>query len=106
MQLPNEQEIQEVNHNFKYHAPTDAKRPKYEVLRDIYRDVALSLLSFCPPSRERSVALTNLEQSLMWGIASIARSPEEIQDAQDAILSAAEPAEELITPEPEENDGN
>lgn len=32
---------------------------------------------FCPESREKSLALTNLEQSLMWATKSISHNPEE-----------------------------
>lgn len=32
---------------------------------------------FCPESREKSLALTNLEQSLMWAVKSITHNPED-----------------------------
>ncbi len=35
------------------------------------------MIADCPSSRELSLALTNLEQTLMWAVASIARHPNE-----------------------------
>lgn len=40
-------------------------------------EVAHILDMFCPESREKSLALTNLEQTLMWAVKSISHNPEE-----------------------------
>lgn len=45
-------------------APTD--HPVVLALRVQYREAAVNLLMNTPPSRRRSKALTDLEQSLMW----------------------------------------
>jgi hypothetical protein len=60
--------------NFVYHAPKDDQPARYERLRGEARALATTLLRTCPPSRERSLALTNLEQAIFWANASIARS--------------------------------
>jgi hypothetical protein len=42
-------------------------------IRDTAKHLAELLLRRCPASRERSLALTKLEESVMWANASIAR---------------------------------
>lgn len=70
----------DVDHIFKYHAPQPetADRPsqqsRYENLRHTAKGLAQYVLAACPESRERSLALTKLEESIMWANASIARN--------------------------------
>jgi len=71
---PTDQDLAKVQHNFTYHPPKDDQAKRYEMLRDIARDLAVAYLENVPDSRERSVALTNLEQSVMWANAGIARN--------------------------------
>lgn len=72
--LPSEEEIKRLDNNFSYHAPKDDQTERYEEIREYAKDLALIMLQFCPPSRERSLALTQLEDSVMWANASIARN--------------------------------
>lgn len=65
-----------IERNFKYHAPTDETRPKFESLRNNFQILARRIEELCPESRERSVAMTHLETALFWANASIARPPE------------------------------
>lgn len=72
-------EISDVDYNrtmnnFTYHVPIDGQREKYEKIRGDARAFAVLLLEYCPPSRERSVALTQLEDCVMWANAAIARN--------------------------------
>jgi len=60
--------------DFTYHSPKPDQLPRYEEIRDFARTFAATLLEKCPPSRERSLALTALEESVMWANASIARN--------------------------------
>jgi hypothetical protein len=71
--IPTEAEVAQLDHNFTYHAPVDGQRPRYEAIREEAKQLGALLLLACPPSRERSVALTNLEQVVFWANASIAR---------------------------------
>lgn len=64
----------DVDNIFKYHAPKDNQPARYEELRARAKRLALLILDNCPDSRERSLALTNLEQSIFWANASIARN--------------------------------
>jgi hypothetical protein len=60
--------------NFTYHKPKEDQAVRYEDLRLEAKGLALRILGSCPPSRERSLALTKLEEAVMWANASIARN--------------------------------
>jgi hypothetical protein len=64
----------QIENNFKYHAPKEGQPAKYESLRNKAKELAYLIEEVCPNSREKSVALTNLETSVMWANASIARN--------------------------------
>jgi hypothetical protein len=72
--LPDTKEIKQNENNFTYHAPKGNQTERYSVLRDKAKDLADLMLVLCPPSRERSLALTKLEECSMWGNAAIARN--------------------------------
>ncbi|RLB40899.1 MAG: hypothetical protein DRH30_07910 [Deltaproteobacteria bacterium] len=59
---------------FSYHSPKDDQQDRYERIREAMRELALDIASMCPPSRERSLAITKLEEASMWANASIARN--------------------------------
>lgn len=69
-----------VEWNMTNHRPTDAEIETIEGLRGEFIELAGLIEDACPESRERSVAMTNLEQSLMWAVASIARNTESTED--------------------------
>ncbi len=71
---PTEEDLARWENNFTYHTPKDGQPGKYAMLRSEFRNLAMELLQWCPPSRERSLALTALEESSMWANASIARN--------------------------------
>ena len=53
--------------------PTDERIDRIERVREEFRKLSSMIYVNCPESRERALALTGLEQSLMWAVASIAR---------------------------------
>jgi hypothetical protein len=63
-----------VLRDFSYHPPKADQVPRYTALRDEGKAMAKMILDYCPTSRERSLALTNLEQAVMWANAAIARN--------------------------------
>lgn len=63
-----------LEHRFMYHVPKEGQAEKYEALRSKAKEFASLIQELCPESRERSVAITNLETSTFWANASIARS--------------------------------
>lgn len=66
---------QQIENAFTYHPPDSAQTGRYTELRDKAKELAYLIDHYCPQSREKSLAMTNLEQSVMWANASIARAP-------------------------------
>lgn len=64
----------QIENHFKYHAPKDGQVEKYNELRAKAKEFAYLINDLCPNSNEKALALTNLEQSVMWANASIARN--------------------------------
>lgn len=63
----------ELSTRFDYHVPNDNQIEKYKVIRATAFDLAKVITNLCPESREKSLALTYIEQSVMWANAAIAR---------------------------------
>ncbi|MCY9720945.1 hypothetical protein M5W76_21560, partial [Paenibacillus larvae] len=63
-----------IENNFKYHAPKEGQPEKYTAIREKAKELAYLIDELCPNSREKSLALTNLEQAVMWANAAIARN--------------------------------
>ena len=63
----------ELQRRFEHHPPRGDQADRYESLRRTARQFALQIDGGCPDSREKSLALTSLEQAVMWANASIAR---------------------------------
>ncbi len=64
----------DLEKRFTYHAPKANQLPRYERIRALAKEFAYALDQMCPNSREKSLALTHLEDSVMWANASIARN--------------------------------
>jgi len=71
---PSEFDSKTLENNFKYHTPKEDQAVRYENVRDAAKEFAKTLVALCPPSRELSVALTELETAVMWANAAIARN--------------------------------
>ena len=69
--MPN---IPDIEKRFTYHAPKGDQPIKYEAMRTAFKDLAYLVEHYCPDSRERSLALTKLEEAVMWANAAIARN--------------------------------
>lgn len=63
-----------IEKNFTYHPPKDDQVNRYQCLRDTGKGFAMLIDSACPDSREKSLALTKLEECVMWANAAIARN--------------------------------
>lgn len=68
------EKIDKIRNNFTYHPPKDGQSEKYHILRESAFHIACQIEKYCPDSREKSLAFTNLEQCIMWANASIARN--------------------------------
>jgi hypothetical protein len=65
---------QEIEDRFTHHPPSnDTVVSTHEVTRAAVKRVAHKLDNLLPDSREKSLALTHLEQALFWANAAIAR---------------------------------
>lgn len=64
---------QELETRFTYHAPSGDQAERYQRIRAAAAQFAAMLDGLVPESREKSLALTNLEQAVMWSNAAIAR---------------------------------
>ena len=72
--IPTENDLKKIENNFTYHPPLPDQVARYEQIRQEGKRMAEFLTAMCPPSRELSLALTNLEQALFWANAAIARN--------------------------------
>lgn len=64
----------QLENNFTYHAPQGDQQERYVAIRDEAKALAYTICKNSPPSREQSIALTNLEQAIFWANAAIARN--------------------------------
>ena len=64
----------DLEKRFTYHPPKEGQPKKYEAIRFEAKRLAYLLSNFCPHSRELSLALTHLEDAVMWANAAIARN--------------------------------
>lgn len=65
--------LDELDIRFTYHAPKPGQSEKYQQIRDRAKDLAGLMDILCPDSREFSLAITKLEEAVMWANAAIAR---------------------------------
>lgn len=64
---------EEIEKRFTYHAPKEGQPAKYAAIRDTAKALAILIADECPPSRETSLALTKLDETVMMANAAIAR---------------------------------
>jgi len=64
----------ELVKRFTYHRPIDDQPDRYEQIRARAYDFGVFLNTNCPQSRELSLAMTKLEEAVMWANAAIARN--------------------------------
>lgn len=65
---------EELDKRFTYHAPKVGHPNRYTFLRKEARKLAMNIIKQTPVSREQSIALTKLEEAIMWANAAIARN--------------------------------
>lgn len=64
----------DLNNRFDYHAPKEGQTEKYFAIRSTLKETAELIISACPDSSERSLAITKLEEAMFWANAAIARN--------------------------------
>lgn len=65
---------EDIENRFKYHAPTEEAKLLHEGVRDSIKGVAMMVMEMLPECREKSLALTKLEEAMLWANAAIARN--------------------------------
>lgn len=65
-------ENRDIEKIFTYHTPINDQAVRYNLLRDAAKDLALLINDLCPDSREKSLAITHIQLSVMCANASIA----------------------------------
>jgi len=63
-----------IENIFTYHAPKDDQAERYESMREKAKELAFLIQGSTPKSREQSLALTKLEESIFFANAAIARN--------------------------------
>ncbi len=63
-----------INWDFAYHAPDEEKKRQHENIRAGCRQLTHLVDRSVPDSREKSLAITHLEEAMFWANAAIARS--------------------------------
>jgi hypothetical protein len=69
-----EKDRSRIENTFTYHPPKGNQQERYEEIRAKAKHLAYEIALSCPESRERALAMTNLEQAVMWANAAIARN--------------------------------
>jgi hypothetical protein len=64
----------DLNNRFTYHPPKDGQAERYQLIRATASSLAALIDEQAPDSREKSLAITHLEDAVMWANASIARN--------------------------------
>lgn len=60
-----------IDKPFAYHKPSPEGLNKITELRLAYSEMMRVIEANCPPSRQKSVAITELETSAMWAIKAV-----------------------------------
>ena len=64
----------QIEQSFTYHPPKGDQAERYVRIRDAGKELAYLIAESTPKSREQSLAFTNLDQTVMWANAAIARN--------------------------------
>lgn len=77
----------DLDNRFAFHPARDSGvAERHEAVRDCLRIAAANLDDLCPDGREKSLAVTKLEEAMMWANAAIARHPADVIDVEKAAF--------------------
>lgn len=66
--------LEEIEKRFTYHPPKGDQVERYTNMRDVGKQFARFVISNTPECREQSLAITHIEEAIMWANAAIARN--------------------------------
>ena len=64
---------EDIDNRFMYHAPKPGQMEMYQDIRTLAKELALEIDEVVPDGREKSLAITRLEEAVMWANSGIAR---------------------------------
>ena len=64
---------EDIDNRFTHHAPKPGQPEIYQDIRTLAKELALEIDEVVPEGREKSLAITKLEEVVMWANAGIAR---------------------------------
>lgn len=64
----------QIENNFSYHAPKPGQPEIYTEICEKAKELAYLIEEKAPNSREKSLAMTKLEEAVMWANAAVARN--------------------------------
>ena len=71
---PHPERTPDLESRFTYHPPKGDQTDRYQMIRSSALTLAMLIDGAAPKSREKSLALTKLEEAVMWANAAIARN--------------------------------
>lgn len=75
--------IEDLENRFNHHPPQNKETSlKYEIIRHACLELAKMINNLAPESREKSTAITKLEEVMFWGNAAVVRN-ETVPNALD-----------------------
>lgn len=81
-----EEQIKRLNHNLTNHPPVGIDViENFQTIRFFAKELGATIIQLTPVSREQSIALTHLEETVMWAVASIARNQTGLTDSPPAV---------------------
>lgn len=72
--MTDKERIDQVRNHFLYNEPTKDQLTKFQLFRESAFHLVCLFERYCPESREKSLAFTNLEQAVMWAKVAIERN--------------------------------
>lgn len=75
----------DLDHLFSYHAPTPEQIPLYEALRAKGGEFARLIGALCPPGPDRSHAIRQVRDAVMWANAAIACEPPRRSEPEEPV---------------------
>lgn len=66
----------DLANRFTYHSPTPDMPEKFKQMRSFALSLSILIDSLVPEGREKSLAITKLEEAIMWANAGLARTAE------------------------------